>query len=252
MKKSLYLMILPFFFTMATANAHSLWLNLDSHQAGVGQAVRLEIGWGHRFPKDEVIKEGFLNLVYALDSEGTKIPLDQKTPTEFEFMPTAEGTYILLANIHQGFLSKTTEGYKLQSKKGLENVVFCFRYDLRAKAFLQVGDGKEMPDQPAGDPLEIMPQKDPGELKEGENLPVKVLFGGKALPSVEVRATYEGFTDQPNTFAISTMTDKAGVARIRILKRGRWLVNVVHEIPYPKKEECDKYRYNCCFTFEVR
>jgi uncharacterized GH25 family protein len=78
---------------MATpSQAHFLWLNIDNDQPEVGQIVRVEIGWGHKFPKDEVIKEGFLNQVYALDSKGTKIPLKQISPTEFEFVPGAEGT----------------------------------------------------------------------------------------------------------------------------------------------------------------
>ena len=204
----LFFLLLPFCFSTPFAHAHCLWLNIDNDQANVGQAVRIEIGWGHKYPRDEVIKEGFLNQVYAIDSKGAKIPLKQTSPTEFEFVPTGEGVYPILADIHPGFLSKTADGYKLAPKTGLDNVVSCFRYDIRAKA--------------------------------------------EPLSSVDVRATYAGFSDQPNTFALTTRTDEKGVARIKILEKGNWVVNVIHEVPYPNTEECDKYRYNTCFTFKVK
>jgi len=251
-KMFLLLLLLPLLFTGRFAHAHWLWLNIDDDQPKVGQGVQIEIGWGHKFPKDEVIKEGFLNQAYALDSRGAKIPLKQISPTEFEFVPTAEGTYMILGDIHPGFLSKTTEGYKLKPKKGLENVVSCFRFDIRAKAIVNAGNGEIMPDERVGDPLEIIPLKNPKHSKKGEIFPVKVIYDGKALASVNVRATYAGFSDQPNTFALSAMTDNEGVARIKILEKGKWLVNVMHEVPYPDKDECDKYRYNTCFTFKVK
>ncbi|MDL1962673.1 MAG: DUF4198 domain-containing protein [Deltaproteobacteria bacterium] len=248
----LLFLLLPFCFSASLARAHSLWLNIDDDRPEAGQKVQIEIGWGHKFPRDEVIKEGFLNEVYALDSKGARILIKQVSPTEFEFVPTAQGCYAILANIHPGFLSKTTEGYKLQPKKGLENVVSCFRYDIRAKAVMNVGDSVKMPDQPVGDPLEIIPLKHGRHLKQGEILPVKVIYNGKALAFADVRATYAGFSDQPNTFALSTKTDKDGTARIKLLEKGSWLVNVMYEVPYPDKEECDNYRYNYSFTFAVQ
>jgi uncharacterized GH25 family protein len=248
----LFVLILPFCFSTPIVNAHRLWLNIDNEQTKVGQPVRIEIGWGHKFPKDEVIEEKFLHHVYAMDSKDVKIPLKQKSPTEFEFVPTAKGIYTILADIHPGFLSKTTEGYKLRSKTGLDNVLYCFRYDIRAKAIVYAGEKAKMTDRATGDILEIIPLIDTRDLKKGKIFPVKVLYDGKPLSSVDVKATYAGFSDQSNTFAVTTKTDERGVAQIKILKKGNWMVNVMYETPYPNTEECDKYRYNICFTFRVR
>ena len=245
------ILFLFFLFPWAPAYAHSLWLNIDNHQAKPGQKVHIGVGWGHKFPKDEIIKEKFLNQVYAIDAKGVKISLKQLSQTEFEFVPEAEGTYTIVANIHPGFLSKTTDGYKLKAKKGLDNVLSCFRFDIRAKAIINVGNCIKIAEQKVGDPLEIIPLKNPNKLIEGELFPLKVLYDGKALPYAKVKATYAGFSDQPNTFAFVTKADKEGVAQIRILKKGRWVVNVLHEVPYPDPEKCDKYRYNYCFTFQV-
>jgi len=245
----LFVWLLTFSFTGSYARAHALWLNIDDDQLKVGQAVPIEIGWGHKFPKDEVIKEGFLKEIYARDSTGTKMPLKQISQTAFEFVPQSEGSFTILAKVHPGFLSKTTEGYKLQSKRGLENVVSCFRYDIRAKAVVNTGGKAKVPDEAVGDTLEIVPLKDPKDLKKGEALPVKILYDGKPLASVEVKATYAGFSDQPHTFAWNTKTDEMGLAQIKILEKGDWLVNVVHEVPYPEQDECDQYRYNYSFSF---
>ena len=232
-------------------HAHSLWLNVDDDEPKVGQTVRVKIGWGHNFPEVEVIKEGLLKDVCSVDSNGTRMPLKQISSTEFEFVPKAQGCYTLLANVHPGFVSKTPEGYQLQSKKGLEDVVFCFRYDIRAKAFVYEGHEAKTSGEALGDILEIIPLKTPKDLKKGETLPVKILYEGKPLASVEVKATYAGFSDQPHTFAVSTKTDAKGLAQIDILEKGDWWVNVVHEVPYPHTEECDKYRNNYSLTFKV-
>lgn len=112
MKKISLILIISSTLVASQAQAHMLWLNI-------------EIGWGHKFPKDEVIKEGFLKRIYALDQQGKETPLKQKTITEFEFIPEEDGIYLVLANIHPGFLTKTVEGYKLRSKEGLKDAVSC-------------------------------------------------------------------------------------------------------------------------------
>lgn len=250
-KTLLFVWFLALSLTGSVAHAHSLWLNIDNAQPGVGQVVPIEIGWGHKFPKDEIIKEGFLKELYGVDPNGERVAVEQISLTEYEFVPKAPGTYTLLANTHPGFLSKTTEGYKLQSKKGLENVVSCFRYDIRAKAFVYVGKEAKDPEKAFGDILEIVPLKSPKDVKKGETLPVKILFEEKPLAAVEVKATYAGFSDEPHTFAVNTTTNGQGVAHIKILEKGDWMVNIVHEVPYPHPEECDKYRNNCSLTFRA-
>jgi uncharacterized GH25 family protein len=243
------IMIFLFCFTGSNLHAHCLWLNLENDQPEVGQTVKIEIGWGHKFPKDEVIKEGLLDEIYALNSTGERYPVRQVSPTIYEFSPRDKGVYTLLASIHPGFLSKTTEGYRLKPKKGLKGVISCFRFDMRAKSLINVGGVENECHGRTGDNLEIVPLKNPKEVKVNELFPVKVIFQGKALSNAEVKATYAGFSNQPSTYAFHTKTDGEGVARIKILKGGHWFVNVLHEIPYPDPDECDQIRYNYCFTF---
>ena len=158
--------------------------------------------------------------------------------------------------MNPGFLSKTPEGYKRKSKKELQNVLSCFRYDIRAKSIIVV-DGllhneAEKFLHSSDDPLEIFPLKNPVQLKEGDILPLKIIYQGTPLAGVEVHATYEGFSDQAHTFACTTTSDKLGKAKVRLTKKGNWLVNVLHQVPYPELQVCDKARYNYSLTFKVK
>lgn len=238
-------------FATVSAQAHMLWLNVDDDTPAPGKAVQIKIGWGHQFPAGEEMKEGTLNRIYALDESGNEIPLKQISSAQYSFVPEKEGAYRITANISPGFLSKTTDGYKLQPKKGLEDVLSCFRYDMRTKAVISAGGKGEKVGIPAGDKLEIIPLKDPTALKKGETFPLKVIYDGKPLSNAEIKATYEGFSDKPHTFAEAVTTDSKGEANVKITEKGHWLISVTHKIPYHDPEECDDYRYNHTFTFNA-
>jgi len=232
--------------------AHDLWLNAKNYFPKPGEVVTIELGWGHRFPTDEVIKEGWLESIYAISPKGENISLKKLDPTHFSFIPQIPGIYFVAAQIKPGFLTKTTEGYKLQTKKGLKNIITCFHYDKRAKAIIQVGNKGDGMSQKVGHPLKLIPLKAPAQLKEGDTFPLKVIFRGKPLSKTYLFATYAGFSEKKNTFAYTTMTDEKGVGSIKILKKGKWMVKVEHKLPYPDKEECDEYLYGATLTFEVR
>ena len=123
MKRGLQLVITSAFVCWAAlAGAHSIWLNMDGHTCTKGQPVTVDIGWGHKFPKDGEIREGMLKEVVAIDAEGKRIPLKQTSKTAFAFVPQAEGVYMICANVHPGFVSKTTNGYQLGPKNRFKNV----------------------------------------------------------------------------------------------------------------------------------
>jgi len=229
-----------------------MWLNMDGHLFSKGQTVTVDIGWGHKFPKDEEIREGMLHGVVAIDADGKRIPLKKISETRFEFVPEETGGYVISANVHPGFVSRTTEGYKMGPKTGLDKVISCFHYDIRTWTPVLVGDGASISVPGTGDPLEILPLASPLGLKSGADFPVKVLFNGKPLARARVSATYAGFSDKTSTFAQTVETDKDGTARISLQEKGKWIVSVTHEIPYPDTKECDTDKYNATMTFDVQ
>lgn len=253
MKKAFQIALLSLFLCFGSlAGAHSLWFNMDGHGYGVNEPVKIELGWGHKFPESTEIKEGMLNEVFALAPDGRKIPLKRISKTLFEFVSPEKGIYVISGNVHPGFVSKTTKGYQMGPKSSFEQVLSCFRYDLRGKTYLCAGEPVEIPLKPVGDPLEIIAMENPLDLKRGSEFPVKVLFNGAPLANAEVHATYAGFSDQPFTFAMTVKTDENGIAEIALSEKGEWFVSVTHEIFYYDKKECDMQKYNATLTFDVK
>ena len=63
--------------------------------------------------------------------------------------------------------------------------------------------------------------------------------------------TYDTFTDEANTFGYTTRTDKEGIANIKLIHNGTWLLIAKDEAPYPDTSVCDLQRWAATLTFYV-
>ena len=116
---------------------------------------------------------------------------------------------------------------------------------------MNIGNGSgDVFSKTLGHKLEIIPLKDPSNLREGDYMPIKVIFEGKPLRA-PVAATYAGFSTD-KAIAYATKTNKEGMAKIKIIKSGIWLVIVKHKVPYPDPAECDTISCSSALTFEVK
>lgn len=236
--------------------AHDLWLQVNDYTPEVGEDLSLTLGYGHHFPAREFMDKDDLAEIHVLDGKKRKIGV--KTDSEVIFQTEKnlkeQGTYLIVAQKKGGFFTKTTEGYKRgQSKKGLNDVIQCTYSVKYAKAVVHVGGaGGKAASAVLGHELEIIPTVDPGTLAQGDYLPVEVLFKGKPLPSTHVFATYMGFSTEKNTFAYATKTDKQGIAKIKMLTSGVWLIITSQTEAYPDAKECDLCKFSSSLTFEIR
>ncbi len=239
------------------AFAHDMWLNMRHYTFEAGNPAYLTIGYGHYFagPGGEFMPQEYLDELLMFDPDGRnmKIKADNEVEYQSEEPLQKTGTYLVVAKKKGGFFTKTTEGWQRgHSKKGLRNVIRCSYSEKYAKAIVNIGNGRgNVFSKTLGHKLEIVPLQDPSELREGDYMPVKVLFEGKPLQA-PVYATYAGFSTEKNAFAYATKTNKEGVAKVKILKSGVWLVIVKHEVPYPDPAECDKISCSAALTFEVK
>jgi uncharacterized GH25 family protein len=238
------------------ASAHFLWINAEKYTPLQPGRLKLNIGWGHSFasPVGNVLRDlDRLDDIVLIDPNNKKlgiVPVNE-IDLKAEVPLKAEGTYLLVAKRKEGFFSKTTQGYKPQSKKGLTGVIQCSYSGGYSKAIINVGrKGGDAFSKTVGHTLEIVPISDPGGLKAGDYFTCKVLFEGKPV-RLDVFATYAGFSSE-QAWAYTTRTGKDGTARIRILQQGVWLVKVSHKVPFEKPEECDQYSYTSTLTFEVK
>lgn len=220
-----------------------LWINVKPCYPKVGKTVWIEIGWGYKYPRDQVIDKRLLEQVYTIDPKGKKVSLERIFPSFYRFIPKSEGVYLIVAKLKPGFVSITTEGHKFGNKKQLKDVVSCFKHTITARAIIKVGDKKTGFSLLADLPLEIVPLKDPFSLKIGDVLPLKVIFKGKPLKEVKLQAISPGYKNP-----IKTMTDLQDIVNVKINSRGQWMFKVIHKSPYPDKSIADEYLYGTSLT----
>ena len=231
---------------------HMLWINVSDYAPEVGESVFIEVGWGHKFPKDEIVKEERLSRTYALDPQGNAAPLKQLSAGRYELAVNQKGAYLVYAEIKPGVYTKTTEGYKQQNRKGLANALHCVSYEMRAKAVINAGGVEQGLSHETNDFVEMVPLANPATLKEGDTLPVRVLYKGEPLFRDFIHATYAGFSNEDETFAFSTMVNREGIANIKLLKKGEWLIKAPHKRPYPDQQECDELFHCMTLSFGIK
>ena len=200
-------------------------------------------------PRDQVDKAFFL------DPDGKEIPAVAGADDSFQSKTVLKtpGSYVAVVKKQGGFSSKTTDGYKRgKNKKDLKDVIECSYSEKYAKALLTAGTpGGKSFSQVIGHPIEIVPLQDPAKLKKGDILTVKILFQGKPART-NVYGTYAGFSEESGTFAYTTSTDKDGIAKIKLINEGTWLLLIKQETVYPDATVCDKQSYAASLTFEVK
>ncbi|MES2754410.1 MAG: DUF4198 domain-containing protein [Pseudomonadota bacterium] len=104
-------------------------------------------------------------------------------------------------------------------------------YSRRAKALVQVGPpGAVQPQvtRPLGMTLEIVPERNPYRPAGGADLPVRVIYEGRALPGALVKLTNLRADEKP---VETHRTDGAGRAIFQLPRTGEWQLNVVWSKP---------------------
>jgi uncharacterized GH25 family protein len=242
---------------ISTGYAHDMWINMQNYTLEKSKPGVLTLGYGHIFaiPGKELLPRDQVEKAFFLDPDGKEIPAVAGTDNSFQSKTVLKkpGSYVAVVQKQGGFSSKTTDGYKRgKNKKDLKDVIECSYSEKYAKALFTAGTpGGKSFSQVLGHPIEIVPLKDPSTLKKGDELPVKVLIHGKPARTT-VFGTYAGFSNEKNTFAYTTSTDKDGIAKIRFVSNGIWLLIAKQEAAYPDATVCDKQSYAASLTFEVK
>ena len=251
---AVFVLIISALFVALPVYAHFPWINLEDGGIAPGKNVKWTIGWGHRFPLSGFMKNSELEEMVVIGPDGAS-NIKAASTSELEFQSEAAavdpGAYIVAAKRISSFYTKTTEGAKRQSKKGLENVIRCSHSNSCMKAIVNVGDVIGKADAVVGHSVEIVPLANPAALKTGDYLPFRILLKGQPL-SADFVATYAGFSVDDNVYAYTSRTDKNGMGRIRILSPGNWLVKVNYEEPFAETDVCDVESYLATLTFEIQ
>ncbi len=247
------LMVLSIVAVSGKAFSHFMWINVDPYFARPGQKVLVEVCWGHRFPRESTVREGMLDTVYVVGPSGKSLRLNRLDRAHFFFVPRTDGVYTVFARLKSGFLTKTVRGIKFQPKKGLKGVVKCFHFDRSAKAIVVVGRGGKLPDfSKFPSPINTVFASNSCRIRVGDEIKLKVTLNGAPAPYAYVYATYAGFSSDPNTYCYATMTGSDGTCKVKVLKKGVWLIKSFYRKPYPEPSVCDEYNFVDTITFRVK
>ena len=246
-------------------SAHTLWINASDYNPEIypkfGASTKLYFGWGHHYPVDDFLSQKQIEEFYYLCPRSGRHYNLSPDPSGFlatEVRFKEPGSYIVAAKLKPGFYTMFEEKGRIHHKIGPKTqvkgrIVLSLYYEQYAKSLINVGKKDLINfDRPVGHKLEIVPLKNPLNLRQGDFLPIKILFNGKPARFCRVYATYSGFSSGDD-FAHATLTNSKGIAKIRIIHWGPWLIKARMELPPPDdlKDRCNTSAYTATLTFGI-
>lgn len=240
----------------ATASAHTMYVTVTDYVPDAKRGATLFFGWGETLPVGDMLGADWLESLKIMGPDGQVRALDKPA----EFLSRVElgtaGTHVLAAELKPGFYTIYKDGeqkkHHMGPKTDVQNVESSHYYCQQGKAILNAGQLTETYKQPVGHKLEIIPLKNPALLREGETLPVQVLFEGQPVPGYpKLLATYLGFSTT-GAFAYAQSVVH-GRGQVKISHSGVWYLNVNYRARATGElaEKCDEVSYTATLTFEV-
>lgn len=223
--KHLLNIFLIFVFSFINSNlvmAHDLWINVDNHNPEVGGKTTAKIVFGHNFPYyDILITRDKLTAFSCLCPDGQVKEVERTW--EDKTKETNEG-YSYTIGALAGEITIDQKGtYVIAASRKVKGDRKHVTSEKYGKSIIIAEQGNKVISNPLNHRIEIIPLKNPMEIKPGDEFPVKVLFEGKPLPTY-VYATYAGYYSEDDPFPVSTRSNEDGIAYIKINQAGIWLL----------------------------
>lgn len=234
------LALLGLLLTGPALRAHDFWIEPSSFrpQPGARVAVRLRVGehlQGDPVPRDPRRIERFAVVGPAGKKEAVGIA--GADPAGW-ISPAEPGLHWIVFDSNHASLEQTAEKFdRYLDEEGLERVRELGRsktgtvkesYSRCAKSLVAVGGTAGTGwDRALGLELELVPERNPYDLKAGEALPVRLLYRGQPLAGALVKAVAANAE-------VSARSDSNGRAELRLDRPGLWLIKAVHMVPAPE------------------
>lgn len=234
-RKIIFSMIFSMIFMFLTAQylfAHQAWVEKK------GKKIVVLYGHGDRHDPYDPAK---IKEVKGFDIKGKSVPVKIVREKDSVSLSPKGKVAVITATFDGGFSVKTTEGTKKGvSKRDVKEYISATQSVKYCKTFLGPSDVFA---EPVGLKLEIIPLKDPLSLKLGDELEMKVLYEGKPVEGVKIGIA--GYTTDK-------VTDKEGLAKIKINNKGMQVIAAGHKIPLRDNPDVDVLSISTSITFEVK
>lgn len=125
------------------------------------------------------------------------------------------------------------------------------RYAKYAKTIVEVGSGGARAYSiVVGQPAEFVPLSDPGALRAGDTLRIRLVYAGVPLSAAHVEAGLAPAGGSRIDLALET--DANGIVRVPVGRAGLWNVRSLHIVPAPHGSGADWDSHFVTFVFRVR
>lgn len=273
------------FAVVATANAHTMFLKLESFFLEPNSNATVALLNGDFDNSENTITRNRMTDVSVVGPDGVKHPptsawrdtamfhwdADSVDTALLDFRTGAAGTYVLGVStaatvftltaqefndylVHDG----VTDAIEQRERAGKTNDEATERYSKHVKAVVQVGDAKsDHFEHELGYPIEFIPLQNPYDLSVGDVLEVRLLRDGQPVPNQIVYANNEfnhahDEATGGHVEAVTTRTDGYGIAKIDLSGGGRWYVRTIHMVETNSEADVDYESNWATLTFEIR
>jgi nickel transport protein len=217
--------------------AHDIWVEK--------QDGKLVVLYGHVDKnKFETIEPAKIKEAKGFDKNGKDVPVKIVQDKDSLSIASVKDPAAVTLFFDGGYWVKTTDGYKNVSKREVKEYIESMHSVKYDKTLF--GWNKKF-SEPLGMRLEIVPTKNPFNIKKGQVLQVKVLFEGKPLEGAKINLKAYG-----KESATELITNKEGMADIVIEKAGIQIITARHKISLKDNPDADDLSIGTALTFETK
>ncbi len=258
------------FLTLAAvgcASAHDLYLMPERFHVASGETVGVAVHDGDTFPDSEVsaalerLRDASLRgtqgaaEVRGLHVDGKRVAGSVAVPGNGDLLLTVRTTpnFIMLeADKFTAYLKEEglTQVIETRAKSGDAAKAGRERYSKFAKAILLAGAPDEQYRHAVGQAIEIVPEKNPYQLKAGDALPVQVLFKGAPAAGLQLEAAWAGAGG--SKVKVIGRTDAQGKITVPLASAGKWRLHSLKMERCADASAADWESYWASLTFEIR
>lgn len=240
--------------------AHDFWLQPSEYWVNPDALTALTLQVGHGpFRQRSPIPARRITQFQAIDSNGAVVDLREQlrlgqSEEDGDFRLKQPGTYVLVlqtddrAQSHLPYIrfndylnvEGLTPALEQRTRLHRMDADGSERYSRCAKSIVQVGPpgagSQGRVSKAIGLPLEIVPDANPYDTPRPANLPVHIIYAGRALAGALVKLT--DLENDAAPFEVH-LTDHEGRASFTMPNSGTWLLNVIWTKVLPSSDEAD-------------
>jgi uncharacterized GH25 family protein len=263
MKSHAFSLIAALALSVASLDAHDMWIHPTTFSPASGQIVGVRLRVGQDLLGDPVPRDPALINQFVVEDAGGRKPLvgrDGADPAGL-LRVAAPGLLVVGYRSNPSPVELTPEKFNQYLKEEGLDAVAALRarrnetgarareiFSRCAKSLILSGTPKaDEGDRSLGFTLELVAEKNPYALRAGQDLPVRLTYENRPLAGALVVAMNRKNPSEK----LSARTDNDGRVRFRLPAGGMWLVKAVHMIPAPAGANADWASFWASLTFEL-